>query len=63
MKINIHIKYNSTSKKKADPNIMKFIPEEANVKWDDIEIHPVFQDLDGYCHVVEEVLFWKDIGN
>jgi hypothetical protein len=54
MKINIHINYNATSNKKAAPDIIKFIPEEANVKWNDIEIHPIFQDLNGYCDVVEE---------
>jgi hypothetical protein len=61
MKIKIHIKYNSNSKKKAGADIIKFIPEEAKVKWDDIEIHPVFQDLEGYCDVVEEgkETFWS----
>lgn len=40
---------------------LKFIPEEAETKWDEIEINPIVEDENGYCEVVNEgeELFWS----
>ena len=40
---------------------LKFIPEEAETNWDEIEINPIVEDENGYCEVVDEgeELFWS----
>ncbi|MDO8951359.1 MAG: hypothetical protein Q7U86_01980 [Draconibacterium sp.] len=48
-------------KKKESISVLKFIPEEAETKWDEIEINPIVEDENGYCEVVNEgeELFWS----
>ncbi len=48
-------------KKKESISVLKFIPEEAESNWNDIEIHPVFEDENGFCDVVNEgkETFWS----
>jgi hypothetical protein len=40
---------------------LKFIPEDADTKWDKIEINPVFENENGCCEVVDEgnETFWS----
>ncbi len=47
--------------KKSSLQYLKFIPEEAETKWDEIEINPIDEDENGYCEVVNEgeELFWS----
>lgn len=47
-------------KNKSIP-VLKFIPEEAESNWNDFEIHPVFEDENGFCETVEEgkETFWS----
>jgi hypothetical protein len=41
--------------------ILEFIPEAAKTKWDAVEVHPVWQDENGNCDVVDEgnETFWS----
>ena len=41
--------------------VLKFVPEEAKSKWDEIEIHPIVEDENGFCEVVNEgqESFWS----
>jgi len=47
--------------KKNSLQYLKFIPEEAETKWDEIEINPIVEDENGFCEVVNEgeELFWS----
>ena len=47
--------------KKNSLQYLKFIPEEVETKWDEIEINPIVEDENGYCEVVNEgeELFWS----
>ncbi len=47
--------------KKNSVQYLKFIPEEADTNWDEIEINPIVEDENGYCEVVNEgeELFWS----
>ena len=47
--------------KKNSLQYLKFIPEEAETKWDEIEINPIVEDENGYCEVATEgeELFWS----
>ena len=40
--------------KKNSLQYLKFIQEEAETKWDEIEINPIVEDENGYCEVVKE---------
>lgn len=54
-------KWNSRFRTRNPIKALKFIPEEANSKWDEIEIHPIFEDENGLCEVVDEgdEKFWS----
>lgn len=59
MKISFEWKSNP-KEKKAEP-VLKFIPEEAASKWNDIEIYPIAEDNNGFCDVTTEgeESFWS----
>jgi len=59
------VKFSFELKRKSAKNnslqYLKFIPEEAKSKWDEIEIHPIVEDENGFCEVVNEgqESFWS----
>lgn len=61
----ISFKFNFEGKnsfrKRKPVKVLQFIPEEAKSKWDDIEIHPVVEDENGFCEVIDEgeESFWS----
>lgn len=52
---------NSGSATKHFFRYLKFIPEEAQTGWDEIEVYSVFENKNGFCEVVEEgqESFWS----
>jgi hypothetical protein len=61
----VKVKFSFELKRKSTKNnslqYLKFIPEEAETKWDEIEINPIVEDENGYCDVVNEgkETFWS----
>ena len=49
------------SHKRKPKETLKFIPEEAKFRWDEIEIHPIVEDENGFCDVATEgeESFWS----
>lgn len=60
-KVKFSFELKRKSAKKNSVQYLKFIPEEAESKWDEIEINPIVEDENGYCEVVNEgeELFWS----
>jgi hypothetical protein len=60
-KVKFSFELKRKSAKKNSLQYLKFIPEEAESKWDEIEINPIVEDENGYCDVVNEgeELFWS----
>ncbi len=54
-------KWKSRFRKRNLKEVLKFIPEEAKSKWDEIEIHPIVEDENGFCEVIDEgeESFWS----
>lgn len=59
--VKFSIELKSKFAKKNSLQYLKFIPEEAETKWDEIEINPIVEDENGYSEVVNEgeELFWS----
>lgn len=63
MKLEVKLSFEwktNPKEKKAEP-VLKFIPEEAEATWDEIEIHPIVEVENGFCEVVDEgeESFWS----
>lgn len=60
-KVKFSFKLKGKFAKKNSLQYLKFIPEEAETKWDEIEINPVVEEENGYCEVVNEgeETFWS----
>jgi hypothetical protein len=60
-KVNFSFELKRNIAKKNSLQYFKFIPEEAETKWDEIEIHPIIEDENGYCEVINEgqESFWS----
>lgn len=63
MKFKVKLTFELKTKfaKKNSRPYLKFIPEEAETKWDEIEINPIVEDENGFCDVVDEgnETFWS----
>lgn len=59
--IKFQLEWKSEHRKRNLNEILQFIPEEANSRWDAIEIHPVVEEENGFCEVVDEgeESFWS----
>lgn len=56
MKLEVKLSFESKTnpiEKKSEP-VLQFIPEDAKSKWDAIEIHPIVEDENGFCEVLDE---------
>lgn len=60
-KVKFTFEMKTKSAKKSSLQYLKFIPEEAETNWDEIEINPIVENENGYCEVVDEgeELFWS----
>lgn len=63
MKLSVKLYFECKQKtpKRKTKNTLIFIPEEAKSNWDAIEIHPIVEDENGFCEVVDEgeESFWS----
>lgn len=59
--IKFQFEWKSKLRKRNLNEVLHFIPEEAKSNWDAIEIHPIIEDENGYCEVVDEgeESFWS----
>lgn len=61
LKMKFSFKLKRKFAKKNSLQYLKFIPEDVETKWDEIEINPIIENENGYCEVVNEgkETFWS----